>query len=112
MHTDSEVVLQGSIYMVNLAPTKGHEQSGRRPVLVVSNNDFNRLTRLVKIVPITSKEKDFPMEMTLPKNLKTYGQVLGQHERTIDLKHRDHEFVEMCPEGFVRDVLELLSNTY
>lgn len=112
MRNDSEVVLQGSVYMVDLDPTKGHEQSGKRPVLVVSNNDFNRLTRLVKVVPITSKKKDFPMEMTLPNSLITYGQVLVQHERTIDLKHRNHEFIEMCPEDFVRDVIELLSNTY
>ena len=41
---------RGEIYLVSLDPTQGHEQQGRRPVLVVSPGAFNRLT----MVPVVA----------------------------------------------------------
>ena len=45
---------RGEIWLVGLDPTQGHEQKGRRPVLIVSPEAFNRMTRLPVILPITS----------------------------------------------------------
>ncbi len=45
---------RGDIYMVPLDPTLGHEQQGRRPVLIVSPDDFNAATKLPVVLPITS----------------------------------------------------------
>ena len=45
---------RGEIYMVDLEPTKGREQRGHRPVLIVSPDAFNRATGLPVIVPITN----------------------------------------------------------
>lgn len=45
---------RGDIYLVGLDPSAGHEQQGRRPVLIVSPGAFNRLTRIPVVVPITS----------------------------------------------------------
>jgi mRNA-degrading endonuclease toxin of MazEF toxin-antitoxin module len=45
---------RGDIYLVSLDPTRGHEQQGRRPVLVVSPDAFNRLTKVPVVVPITT----------------------------------------------------------
>jgi mRNA interferase ChpB len=45
---------RGDIYLVSLDPTKGHEQQGRRPVLVVSPGAFNRLTKVPIVLSITS----------------------------------------------------------
>jgi mRNA-degrading endonuclease toxin of MazEF toxin-antitoxin module len=36
------IIQRGEVYFVNLSPTKGHEQSGQRPVLVVSNDTISR----------------------------------------------------------------------
>jgi mRNA interferase ChpB len=47
-------VERGDIYLVSLDPTQGHEQQGRRPVLVVSPGAFNRLTRVPIVLPITT----------------------------------------------------------
>ena len=44
---------RGDIYIVGLDPTKGHEQQGTRPVLVVSPGAFNRLTGMPVVLPIT-----------------------------------------------------------
>ena len=44
---------RGDIYIVGLDPTKGHEQQGTRPVLVISPGPFNRLTGMPVVLPIT-----------------------------------------------------------
>ena len=45
---------RGEIWLVDLDPTQGHEQKGRRPVLIVSPESFNRLTKVPVVLPITS----------------------------------------------------------
>lgn len=45
---------RGDIYLVSLDPTEGHEQQGTRPVLIVSPDQFNLLTKVPIVVPITS----------------------------------------------------------
>jgi mRNA interferase ChpB len=45
---------RGDIFLVSLDPTEGHEQRGRRPVLIISPGPFNRLTRVPVVLPITT----------------------------------------------------------
>jgi mRNA interferase MazF len=50
--------------MVDLDPTRGHEQAGTRPALVVSVDQFNQTPLgLVVVVPLTSKAKEFPLHV-------------------------------------------------
>ena len=42
------------IWLVSLDPASGHEQKGRRPMLIVSPEAFNRITKLPVVLPITS----------------------------------------------------------
>lgn len=46
-------VRRGEIYFVNLNPVRGREQSGTRPVLVVSSDRINTLPLVVTVVPGT-----------------------------------------------------------
>jgi len=48
---------QGDIIWIDFNPQKGHEQAGHQPALVVSKDDFNRLTGFAIVCPITSQEK-------------------------------------------------------
>lgn len=45
---------RGSIYWAVLDPTVGREIQKTRPVLIVSNNEFNDVTDMVVVIPITS----------------------------------------------------------
>lgn len=57
------VVKRGEIYFVNLNPVKGREQSGERPVLVLSINAINQLPLVVTVVVGTKGEnkiRDYP----------------------------------------------------
>lgn len=106
---------QGDLIKLNFNPTKGHEQRGFRPALVVSSDDFNELCGgLIKVVAITSEIKDFPLNMTLPDGLPIHGQVLLSQERSIDTQASDRECskVGKVPDDFLAEVLDLLALTY
>src|SRR5215470_5528996 len=54
------------IWSVNLDPTKGREQAGRRPALVLSVDQFNHgPAELVVVIPITSKAKGIPFHVSV-----------------------------------------------
>ena len=56
-------IRRGKIYFVNLSPVKGHEQAGRRPVLVLSVDEINNLPLVVTVVVGTKGEnitQDYP----------------------------------------------------
>ena len=57
---------RGDIWMVNLDPTQGREQAGKRPALVLSVDQFNHgPAELVVMIPITSKGKGVPLHVTV-----------------------------------------------
>jgi len=60
-------ILRGDIFWANLNPSKGHEQGGLRPVLVLSHEVFNERSGTVIAVAITSHEQraGFPLTLEL-----------------------------------------------
>jgi mRNA interferase MazF len=61
-------VLRGEIYWADLNPVRGREQAGRRPVLILSNDLFNRRSGTVIAVAVTSQPQraGFPLTFPLP----------------------------------------------
>src|SRR5688572_12259416 len=58
--------LRGEVWSVNLDPTRGREQAGTRPALVVSVDEFNQgPADLVVVLPITSRKKGIPFHVRL-----------------------------------------------
>ena len=58
-------ILRGDILWASLDPTRGHEQSGSRPVLVLSQNVFNKRSGTVIAVALTSKRPSAGFPLTL-----------------------------------------------
>ena len=55
---------RGEVWSVNLNPTRGHEQAGVRPALVVSVDAFNHgPAELAVIVPLTTTERGIPLHV-------------------------------------------------
>ena len=52
-------VIQGDIWLANLNPAKGSEQSGFRPVVILSGNMLNTIMPVVFAAPLTTKIKRF-----------------------------------------------------
>ena len=106
-------VQQGDIYWVSLNPTKGHEQQGRRPVLVVSNDIVNGKLPLALIVPITSMDRSIPLHIVVSEINGINGFVKCEEIRAIDLKHRDAEFIVNCKDkDFFKDCLAIIEGLF
>ena len=58
-------ILRGEIRWADLNPTRGHEQAGRRPVLVLSHDVFNERSGTVIAVALTSQEPRAGYPLTL-----------------------------------------------
>jgi mRNA interferase MazF len=58
-------ILRGDILWANLDPTLGHEQSGSRPVLILSQNVFNERSGTVIAVALTSQRPSAGFPLTL-----------------------------------------------
>jgi mRNA interferase MazF len=57
---------RGQVWLIDLDPTRGHEQAGTRPALVISVDPFNQTALgLAIVVPITSRAKEFPLHVRL-----------------------------------------------
>lgn len=78
----------GDLIWTDFDPTKGREQAGRRPALVVSGNAFTKNTGLAVVCPITSRIRRFPTSVVLPAGLPITGEVLLSHIRSIDTEVR------------------------
>lgn len=53
----------GDVAWADLDPAVGHEQVKRRPVIVVSNDKFNRHSTLTMVIPITSTDTPYPLHL-------------------------------------------------
>jgi mRNA interferase MazF len=95
---------RGDIVFLNFDPTKGHEQRGHRPVLVLSPISYNRKTSLALFMSITSKQKGYPFEVVLSEELKTQGVVLADRIKCLDWKDWSIEFVEVAPKSLIEVV--------
>lgn len=78
---------QGEIWNADLNPTKGSEQAGQRPVVVLSGNLLNEHLNVVIVVPLTTKIKNYKgnpvLKPTATNGLKQESEMLIFHIRSI-----------------------------
>ena len=75
---------QGDIVYLDFDPQAGHEQRGRRPALVVSNNTFNRFSSLTMVCPITHTDRNHPLHIRLDERTRTDGVIMCDQVRMLD----------------------------
>lgn len=105
---DGRIPCRGDIIRLSLNPRIGSEQTGIRPAFVISPEIYNRLSKIVLVCPITSKEKGWPFEVKLPNSCQIQGVVLVDHLRAVDCQARNANFVEKAPIETVNEVLARL----
>jgi mRNA-degrading endonuclease toxin of MazEF toxin-antitoxin module len=104
---------RGEIWLVRLDPTQGHEQKGRRPVLIVSPEAFNRVAKVPVVLPITSggnfaRTAGFAVPLA-GAGTKTTGIVRCDQPRALDLGARRGKKLESVPDAIVDEVLAKLT---
>ena len=60
---------RGDAVWITLIPQAGHEQSGRRPAVVLSPEAYNASVGLALFCPVTSQIKGYPWEVRIPEGL-------------------------------------------
>lgn len=99
---------RGDIVWITMNPTVGHEQSGRRPALVVSPGSYNGKVGLAILCPITSQVKGYPFEVPIPEGLPVGGVVLSDQAKSVDWRSRGAELVCRLPAESTAAVLQRL----
>jgi mRNA interferase MazF len=79
---------RGDAVWLTFDPQSGHEQSGRRPAVVLSPRAYNSKTSLAIFCPVTSRVKGYPFEVLIPEGLPLEGAVLADQIRSLDWKAR------------------------
>lgn len=102
------VAARGDIYHIDLDPTKGREQRGKRPVFVLSPAEHNK-RGLAIVLPISqgitlARSTGFASSLT-GTGLDTQGVILCDQPRTLDIGARGGRYAESVPDYVTLDVL-------
>ena len=103
------VFKQGDIVYLDFDPQSGHEQKGRRPALVVSNNLFNRVSSMTMVCPITNTNRGHPFHIPLGGRTVTSGVVMCDQVRMLDLVSRNASYKESAPEDIIAEAVGLIA---
>ena len=99
---------KGELVSLTFDPQTGHEQRGRRPALVVSNDLFNRRTGLCIACPITGTHRDYPFHVALPEGLPVSGYVMVEQVTSIDFRARKVLRLGKAPRAVLEETLSIL----
>jgi len=103
-------ILRGDVIWADLNPSIGHEQSGRRPVLILSSDVFNNRSGTVIAVAITSQEPraGFPLTLCLEnEELPKRSWVKISQIRTLSVQRMGEKITRLSPENLARVVAGL-----
>lgn len=97
---------RGDIVWLDFNPTKGHEQKGHRPAIVVSPKNFNLKNKMCWVVPMTNTVRGHAFEVIVNgKKGNTTGVAITQQIRAIDYKARSIVIKDRATDQEIQDVL-------
>lgn len=99
---------RGDIVWITLQPQSGHEQSGRRPAIVLSPSSYNGKVGLALFCPITTQSKGYPFEVNLPNQEKISGVILTDQVKSLDWRTRNAEYIFSVSEAILTEVMQKL----
>lgn len=105
-----ESVKRGDVFWAELSPRSGSEQSGRRPVVIVSHDGFNQVEewRSIIVVPLTTaarQRRRGPSAVPLPKGaagIRQESVVLCHQVTTLDRAKLNGRIGALAPTAMVR----------
>ena len=83
----------GDVVLVDMNPHRGHEQGGRRPILVVSHRRYAVITGLFLGVPLTSVDRHLPHHVRVDESpssgLERLSYAMTEQVRALSLERRE-----------------------
>jgi mRNA interferase MazF len=104
----------GDIIRLSFSPTKGHEQDGYRPAVILTNPEKQNkvLNGMVSVAPITNTKKKFPLHVELDERTTTQGAILMEHNRMVDLDNRGFKYTESIPTDKLKECKDIFEALY
>ena len=103
---------QGDVVWIDFDPQVGHEQSGRRPALILSLKSYNQRAGLAVLCPITRQIKGYIFEVLVPPGHPVTGAILTDQVKSMDWADRDAEYLCTLPievvGQFVKNIVALV----
>lgn len=99
---------KGDFVSLSFDPQAGHEQKGRRPALVISNDLFNKHTGLAIVCPVTNTHRGIPFHLPIGPSAKLTGFVMVEQVKSIDYVTRRIRFIERARTALLQDVISVL----
>jgi len=100
---------QGDIVILSFDQQSGHEQKGRRPAIIVSNQTFNQHLGLAFACPITNTKRDFPFHIRYDGE-NVSGYIMTEQLKSIDYKSRKIKFVEKADNDTLNQILGIIES--
>lgn len=100
---------RGDVLLLNLDPTKGHEQGGYRPCVVMTKKYYNQKTKMCIVLPMTRQKKNYPFEVKIPEEEKSEGAILTDNITTIDLNARKYKIVGSLSKDIIETCKEYVT---
>lgn len=99
----------GDLVWIDLDPTLGHEQSGHRPAIVLTPQQYNVRSGLCIVCPITSRGRGYPFEVFIPEGQAISGIILVDQVRSVSWEQRYVKMAGVAPVKLLDDVRERLA---
>lgn len=96
---------KGDVVWINFNPTRGSEQKGKRPAIIISPKSYNSISGLALLCPITSQTKGYPFEVSIEVK-GVSGVVLTDQIRSIDWKERKIKYISSAEINTIFDICE------
>lgn len=100
---------QGDIVALSFDPQSGHEQKGRRPAIIVSNQSFNKHLKLAFACPITNTFRNSPFHIAVESENIT-GYIMSEQMKSIDYHSRHIKFIEKAPKETLNKILSIIDS--
>lgn len=101
---------RGEVWSVALNPTKGSEQQGTRPAVIISPDSMNSALDTKVIIPLTKKYRDWPSRVATEFNSEK-GQAMCEQIRTISSRRLDKKLGTLS-DGELVETLSTISALY
>jgi mRNA interferase MazF len=100
---------KGDLVILTFDPSAGHEQQGRRPALIISNEVFNKHVGLAIACPITNTDRNFPFHVKVESDNLT-GFIMTEQIKSVDYNVRKVKFVERVSDEVMEKVLGIVES--
>ena len=101
---------RGDFIWIDLNPRLGHEQAGRRPVIVLSPKSYNRKTGLCVICPATRQVRGYAFEVSTTDGKHQASVLLADHIRSVDWRARNAQNIYRVKKEVLDEVVAKLES--